>query len=291
MSASCTGDCSTNDYIAKCTDAEMPSCYQWRYVYSTRTVMTEFGCASSGFTVSVERTFDDEGTTSSLASEVQISYVTVTPSASTTRASSTFSGTAASQTADPTETNTTSKPAAKKKTNIGAIVGGVVGGLVVLGAIAFGIIFLLLRKRKQNQNNAAGGVTQPMMGGPGGPTGPAGVTEYKPQPGVTAYPSPGQQYADSSTAGYYGQEQKPQGFAQMGVPGQEVNSPYSPPMTPAPQYTGPAPVQPVPFGIAEAGGSPVQQQPGQQPQGSPQPSPGAPPANHQQQQHIYEAPA
>ncbi|KAF2116238.1 hypothetical protein BDV96DRAFT_46397 [Lophiotrema nucula] len=151
MSASCTGDCSTNDYIAKCTDSDQPYCYEWRYVYSTRTVMTEHGCAASAFTVSVERTFDDEGTTSSLASEVQISYVTVTPSAASTTsdASSTaVSGTAVSQTAGPTETTTTSEPP-KKKTNVGAIVGGVVGGLVVIGAIAFGIIFLILRKRNR----------------------------------------------------------------------------------------------------------------------------------------------
>ncbi|KAF2733457.1 hypothetical protein EJ04DRAFT_272775 [Polyplosphaeria fusca] len=288
LAASCTGDCSTNDFIAKCTDSSEPYCYEWRYVYSSQTVMTEHGCAASAFTISVLRTYSDGDTSfSDIPSEVPVSektvQVTVTAGESSTTTDPTDTADIQSQTASPTATTTTVETEPKKKTNIGAIVGGVVGGLVVLGALAFGIVFLILRKKKDKQNaaNANVGAHQPMVGG-----GPApGVTEYKPQPNVTtSYPSPSPQYPGSpqppTAAGYFGNETKP-GFQQMGVPGQEMN-PYSPPTSPAPQYSGPAPVQPVPFGIAEAGGMPVQQQPGQQPQGSPH----APPPSN-----IYEAPA
>lgn len=300
MSASCTGDCSTNDYIAKCTLSDQPYCYEWRYVYSSRTVMTEHGCAASAFTISVDRTFTDGSSSiSDVPSEAPVSEKTVQVTVTAPGgASASNSGGASvtnpqSQTASPTETTSTVEPEPKKKTNIGAIVGGVVGGLVVLGALAFGIIFLILRKRKSKQNaansNAAVGANQPMMG-------PApGVTEYKPQPGGYPSPAPGYPSPQPAAAGYYNNETKPQFHQQqMGVPGQEIN-PYSPPTSPAPQYTGPAPVQPVPFGIAEAGGIPVQQQPGQYPQGSPQmqQSPPMHPQGspHPPQQHIYEAPA
>ncbi|KAF2267546.1 hypothetical protein CC78DRAFT_530655 [Lojkania enalia] len=294
MSASCTGDCSTNELVAKCTNSAQPYCYEWRYVYSTRTVMTEHGCADSAFTVAVQRTYDDVSgvsTSTDIPSDNPVTdrvTITVTESASESASSSTSSSasnTAQSQTASPSETGESGGG-----TNVGAIAGGVVGGLAALAAIAFGIVFFILRKRKQKQiaDNAAHGATQPMMG-------PApGVAEYKPQPG--GFPSPGQPFSPQpAAADYYSQEAKP-GFQQMGVPGQEMN-PYSPPTSPTPQYSGPAPIQPVPFGVAEAGGSEVQPPPAQQPQGQ-QPGQypaGQPPQQQQQQQQqpghtIYEAP-
>ncbi|KAF2465482.1 uncharacterized protein BDR25DRAFT_396181 [Lindgomyces ingoldianus] len=288
MSASCTdAACSTNDYIAKCTDSDAPYCYQWRYVYSTRTVMTEFGCASSAFTVSVQRTSSGEATeVASSKSELQISYITVTPSSKPASSSVSNSGNAQSVTQS-ASASATSQPEKKSKTNIGAIVGGVVGGLVVIGAIAFGAIFLILRNRKKGKDDAANAaVTQPMMG-----QGPApGVTEYKPQPG--GFPSPGQQYPPAAAGGYFNHDQKPYN-PQMGVPGQEMH-PYSPPTSPAPQYSGPVPLQPqgpegvqgVPMGVAEAGGSPVNHSPPPQQPGQPGAPVQQPPPQHQ----IYEAP-
>lgn len=47
-------------------------------------------------------------------------------------------------------------PSPSPKTPIGAIVGGVVGGLAILIAAAFGIFFLLQRKRSNAQTHAAG---------------------------------------------------------------------------------------------------------------------------------------
>ncbi|KAF2798474.1 hypothetical protein K505DRAFT_371688 [Melanomma pulvis-pyrius CBS 109.77] len=297
MSASCTdAACSTNSYIAKCTNSDAPSCYEWRYVYSTRTVMTEHGCASSGWTISVQRTFSDGTTSSSLPSEAAVSSDSSSSEASSaTDASSTTDATTTSDsaanvqsaTASPSTSGGSAAPTTSKKSNVGPIVGGVVGGLAVLGALAFAVVFLILRNRKAKQNaaNAATGVSQPMMGGQG----PApGVTEYKPQPG--GYPSPGQQFPPTpgqqygspapggyppTAAGYYGQENKAW-QQQQGVPGQEVGQqPYSNPGSPAPQYSGPSATQPVPFGAVEAGGNPVPGHPQQQP---PQPHP------------VYEAP-
>ncbi|KAF2193855.1 hypothetical protein K469DRAFT_735024 [Zopfia rhizophila CBS 207.26] len=286
MAASCTdAACSNNDYIAKCTDSDAPYCYEWRYVYGTRTVMTEHGCAQSAFTVSVQRTYSGQTLDpASSKSELQISYVTITPTAKNTDATSSGNDNASPATQSATGTTEPEKTSTRKKskTNIGAIVGGAVGGLVVIGAIAFGVIFLILRSRKNKSSaaNAGNGANQPMM-----VQGPApGVTEYKPQP--DGFPSPGQQYP-LAAAGYYRPDQKP-GFQQMGVPGQEMggmNQPYSPPHSPAPQYSGPAPVGPqgVPMGVAEAGGVPIQHLPQQQQQQQQLQQP------HQHQ--VYEAPA
>jgi hypothetical protein len=149
----------------------------------------------------------------------------------------------------------------------------VVGGLVAIGAIIFGVIFALLRNKKKKQA-AAAAAAPPVMG-----QGPApGVAEYKPQPG--GFP-PQQGYAPPpQQGGYYQQDVKP-GFnsqPQMGVPGQEVggmsNAPYSPSMSPAPQYSAPHDHGPPP-GMAEVAGNPIQPAPQQQ---------------HPPQHHVYEAP-
>jgi hypothetical protein len=66
----------------------------------------------------------------------------------------------------------------KKKLPVGAIAGGVIGGLVVLGAIIFGVVFCLRKKRKNAH----------------------------PQAPSSQQPSPVQ---------YYGNEQKPVGVAQV----------------------------------------------------------------------------
>ncbi|OCK80369.1 hypothetical protein K432DRAFT_393088 [Lepidopterella palustris CBS 459.81] len=288
MAVSCTDSvCSSNAYIAKCTDIDSPFCYQWRYVYSTRTVMTEFGCAASAFTVSVQRTFNGESippaatTNTGIGAASSIAFPSSGPtilagSASSSASSSSSSSNGASV-ASQSQISTASSsaiPVSKSKTNVGAIVGGVIGGLIVIGAIIFGAIFLILRNKK---NNAA---AQPAAGGaPQQPMGPApGVAEYKPQP--QGYP-PQQQYPpQNAQGGYYQQDVKP-GFSQqphMGVPGQETGGmsqpPYSPPMSPAPQYSAPLHQGP-PAGVAEAGGTPISQphQPPMQP-------------NHQ----VYEAP-
>lgn len=251
--------------------------------------MTEFGCASLGFTRSVLRTFTDSGTASEIFTTDDV-VATLNPSlvSSKTDATTTASSSSTSQTSGSASASATSKP---KKSNIGAIVGGVVGGLVALGALAFGAIFLILRSRKNKTNNANAhnGANTPMIGGAQMGQGPApGVTEYKPQPG--GFPPQGEQYPPAA-GGYYQQDLKP-GFQQNGVPGQEMgmhNNPYSPPGSPAPQYPGPAMqnLGAVPAGVAEAGGTPVQNP---NAAATPPPHPQPHPQPHPNQQNIYEAP-
>ena len=268
--------------------------------------MTEYGCGTAEFTRSVSRLFSGQsipGGGSSL-SEPTISYVTVpaTPTDPTT--------TDPSRTETPTPITTIPAPPSKKKTNVGAIAGGAVGGAAVL-AIAAGAIFFLLRRRKNKVESGT-------VGAPPGHTsmigsGPApGVSEFKPAPQGFP-PSPNAQYVDAAGngTGYYPPQDAKPGFGQQNVPGQEVGGmthPYSPPTSPAPQYSnmGPPMVAGVPAGVAEAAGDEVQPQqqresyqsfnPGQTPPVNPaQPAQPGHPGHLSQpgqlgQQPIYEAP-
>lgn len=287
MAVSCTGNsCSNDDYIAKCTELAAPYCYQWRYVYST-TVMTEFGCAASAFTISVQRTYDGENSDAATSSQAVIpistAYVTLTPSTTATSSgdSSSSGGSAASQSQSGTSSPTVAA-VSKSKTNIGAIVGGVVGGLVVIGAIIFGAIFMILRNRKNKTNQVNTGAAQPPAMGPA-----PGVQEYKPQPPQQFPPQQPYGQQPQAAAGFYqpqqSQDVKP-GYGMQYKPNQEIGGiaqPYSPPMSPAPQYSAPMHQGP-PAGVAEAGGTPIQSplvQQQQQQQQHPHP-----------QQNVYEAP-
>jgi len=246
--------------------------------------MTEFGCAASAFTISVQRTFDGENSAAATSSPVVIpttTYVPFTPSttATSSRDSSSSSGSAASQSQSVTS-SPTATTVSKSKTNLGAIVGGVVGGLVVIGAIIFGAIFMILRNRKNKANQVNTGAAQPP------PMGPApGVQEYKPQPPQQFPPQQPYGQQPQAAAGFYqpqqSQDVKP-GYGMQYKPSQEIGGmaqPYSPPMSPAPQYSAPMHQGP-PAGVAEAGGTPIQ----------------SPPPVQQQQQHphpqqsVYEAP-
>ncbi|KAF2003709.1 hypothetical protein P154DRAFT_519929 [Amniculicola lignicola CBS 123094] len=253
LAASCTDSaCSTNSYITRCTDESQPYCYQWLYVYSTKTTMTEHGCAASAFTVTVQRLFTDGASGSSVSSlpsdiPVSYSYITVTAPNTPTTAQTSNNAQSAATTATSTSTNNESP---SKKTPIGAIVGGVVGGVAVLGAIIGAIVFFLMRNRKEKQiaANAASGVSQPMMGGPA-----PGVTEYKPQGVGFGQPA--------------WQEQKP-GFAPSPNMGQPEMMYYN-------QGAGAGVVQPL---VAEAGGTEIRQPTAAH--GWPQGKPG----------NVYEAP-
>lgn len=223
--------------------------------------MTGHGCATAEFTSSVSRLYSGQsipGGGSSI-SEPTISYVTVPPT--TTDPTTTDPST----TQTPTPITTVPAPRSKKKTNVGAIAGGVVGGVAILGLAAAGAIFLILRRRK---NKVASGTVGPppghasMIG-----SGPApGVAEFKPAPQGFP-PSPNAGYVDPSGngTGYYPPQDAKPGFGDQGVPGQEVGGmshPYSPPTSPAPQYSnmGPPMVAGVPAGVAEAAGDEVQPQ-------------------------------
>ena len=239
--------------------------------------MTEFGCAPSAFTISVQRTFDGENSAAATSSQAVIpistAYVTLTPStAATSSGSSSSSGGSAAGQSQSGTSSPTATPVSKSKTNVGAIVGGVVGGLVVIGAIIFGAIFMILRNRKNKTNQANVSAAQPPAMGPA-----PSVQEYKPQP-PQQFPLQqpyGQQ--PQAAAGFYQPQQSQDVKPGYGVQHQQLGTqPYSPPMSPAPQYSAPMHQRPPP-GVAEAGGTPIQNPQVQQQHPHPQ-------------QNVYEAP-
>jgi hypothetical protein len=121
-----------------------------------------------------------------------------TPSASSSLL--VISSSKASTTTSSSASTSTSPAPVKSSTNVGAIVGGVVGALAVIGATAFGVIFLLMRKRK-NKNN---------------PDAPTTATDgAAPTTGQPPYNAPD----GGAAAGYYGQPDN--------KPGMQQASPYS----------------------------------------------------------------
>jgi hypothetical protein len=96
-------------------------------------------------------------------------------------------------------------PEAKKSAPVGAIAGGVIGGIAVLGAVIFGVFFLLRRKRNKAKSQTVVHAQAP---------------QQQPQP-----------------AQYYGTEQKPVGVAQV----QQMPPPqlYYDPNANAPQFYDP----------------------------------------------------
>ncbi|PPQ70188.1 hypothetical protein CVT24_003904 [Panaeolus cyanescens] len=109
-------------------------------------------------------------------------------------------------------------PEPEKKTNVGAIVGGVVGGLAALGIIGGLIAFILLRNKKNKQQQANFGaygekppVASPYFPQPQSPMGPAmtgGTAVYNPNDPST-FPTPVTQPQ------YTGQNPSPYGSPQV----------------------------------------------------------------------------
>ncbi|CAI6319898.1 unnamed protein product [Periconia digitata] len=164
MSASCSdAKCLSNVSIKKCTATEAPECFVWNYAYSTArtTTMTEWGCAAKQGTVIVERTWSG--------------FSTPTKSSSSTRSSS--SSTSSSTAPSPTTLEQTQAPS--KPNNTAAIVGGTIGGLVVVGAVASFIIWLLIRdrrlKREAGHQSWVSGTTAANNN-----NNPDAITEYNP---------------------------------------------------------------------------------------------------------------
>ncbi|KAF2271608.1 uncharacterized protein EI97DRAFT_462658 [Westerdykella ornata] len=286
--ASCTGACLSDDMIAKCTKSSAAFCYEWRYVYAS-TVMTEHGCASTSWTISAWRTHSNQASrdisdapnavTDPTGDSSSVQRLTGLPTISRSSPTTSSAPTSSSST---TSTSTSTPSDTGSKTNVGAIAGGVVGGVVVLAALAFGLVFLVMRNRKKS----AASTSTPAAGTPGAPgfAGPApGVAEYKPQPGGPAGPSPyGSPLPGYAAApvppsgGYYGPASEEGKWAHMGNAG--AGAP-PPPGSPAP-----------PEGIVEAGGNAVQM-----PQGGYVPPPGSPGPQQVGMQrppqgNVYEAP-
>jgi hypothetical protein len=181
----------------------------------------------------------------------------------------------------------------KKKSNAGAIAGGVVGGLAALGAIAFGIIFFMLRKKKSkdvNEKNAAataastfpngaGAPGNPHNGAPGVPAGvmPMAAPVYdptQPRPNQPAYFPPGQFPPNDPRYSYYNP-----GKDGISVASYPVGGPPPPDATYAAKF---GPVEPLPQSPAAPPYSSPQQMRNVP---SPVSTPPPPPSN------VYEVPA
>jgi hypothetical protein len=243
------------------TDSATPYCYNWLYSYGPGVTMTEFGCATTPFTELVWRTYSGESLPNDIASsslpEVPITVTITVPDSSSDTTVSTATG-SSSTVSQPFQVSSPGGNATpkKKSTPVGAIVGGVVGGLAVIALAVFGIVFLLLKKRKNKSNTdqSASGIAAT------GPTDfkpphdpnmqqmqqPYGAPTYGQQP---AYPPSDPNYMQSggvAAAGYYNQDQKhnsyqppsnPTASEVGGSPVPSHNNPYSPPHSPAPQYS------------------------------------------------------
>lgn len=207
----------------------------------------------------------------------------------------------------------TPKPS-KSSTPVGAIVGGVVGGLAAIGAIVGLIVFLLLRRRKpQNQPTANGGVTT-VGGAPSQGPGPnmaqpqtqsvyGAPNDYQPQQegqGLSAsyYAAGKQDYSPNAPQGAFG------GGAAAKIHGgpQVQHQEAQPPLSPAPPYSQPAvpaggvsPVGSLPPNIQELNAANMRpqyppQQGTQQPMGGVAAIGGPPPGMQYHGQQVQELP-
>ncbi len=187
---------------------------------------TEYGCYIEATTATVLLTYSGQ------IGSPSFSFQEITRPSSSATESSTPSAT------DPPNEDGGGTP-------VGGIVGGVVGGLAVLGALAFGIVFLVLRSRRKARANAAAADPAAAAMMPPQPS----PNDYK-QPGMMVQQDPNPYFPDPRQSGYmgaYGGD--PNNLQpQQQYPGQPIaqGMPYSPSTSPAPQYspgqTHPAPV-------------------------------------------------
>jgi hypothetical protein len=183
------------------TASTAPFCfgYTWADISAT-----SWGCAASAISSKGPMSLNFVGATST---KTWSAYY-YTPSASGASSNDLLSAASSLKSASGVGQSASSSPspssAHKSSTNVGAIVGGVVGGLAVLGAIAFGVVFLCLRKRKSKKNAEAPGI-QNAGGYPQNPNqGPMGQQGY----GVPA----------GAAAGYYGQQENKPGISELPSP-------------------------------------------------------------------------
>ncbi|PSN65290.1 hypothetical protein BS50DRAFT_678073 [Corynespora cassiicola Philippines] len=131
LSVSCTdAACQMDNLILKCNNTGAPECNEYHYIHSTRTIMTQHGCAESAFTLLVLRSYEEinEGTTITV-------YVENSKDVSST------------------------VTVVSSNRNVAAIAGGSVGGVAVVAATIVGVL-VMLRKHtsgKSTQNNKKSG--------------------------------------------------------------------------------------------------------------------------------------
>jgi hypothetical protein len=116
------------------------------------------------------------------------------------------------------------------KSNTGAIVGGVIGGLAVIGAFVLGIVYLLMRRKRTNDANAAGyygGEPKPGVSSQGGYAQPVNkdrVSYYGNQNPTSPVPpyGPPMEMQDTSPGGQHIYEAPGLVMQQQPVPQQPV---------------------------------------------------------------------
>ncbi|KAH7030190.1 hypothetical protein B0J12DRAFT_321001 [Macrophomina phaseolina] len=256
--ASCTApSCLLNEAVAKCTEATAPYCVDWKYDYIT-TTMSVYGCDVSAFTGTVEITYSGQDLydiSSYLTSIPEFSFPTVFVT-QTQVISAGLSGSTSTSSSSSSSNND-----GGSKTPIAAIVGGVVGGLAALAIVGAVLIFCLFKKRREKRNAAAAAAFTPahqqQQQQPPPPPPPMGYGAPGPVPGYK--PSPMQQQQPGNTASYYapppqhGAGDIKHEYVQQNVASvPSTPGPYSPPLSPSPQYT------PSPVGVG--GGAPQQHQ-------------------------------
>ena len=139
MGASCANDaCSSNAAIAKCTASTATECYRYLFVYDT-TTMTQHGCTSSGFTLTVPRSYGP--TTTSTPSAVILTVTVSASPASTSGESSEGAG-------------------AEKKQTLGPIVGGTIGACTIISIVALTAFLIHRRRIKAHSSPTVPPVTQ-----------------------------------------------------------------------------------------------------------------------------------
>ncbi|KAH7129912.1 hypothetical protein B0J13DRAFT_627054 [Dactylonectria estremocensis] len=147
----CNDVCTSNIYNLLCTETSAPYCRT--YVYPSD--ISDYRCGSTSETrvSSVSWTYEGQVnpgfTTTVIYNELETSSSESIDSISSSPPD-VVSATETISTSQPAEPS----PSSDSKTPVGAIVGGVVGGLAVVGFVIVASLYLLRRKRGQNENEA-----------------------------------------------------------------------------------------------------------------------------------------
>lgn len=161
----CDDVCQSNEFNLLCTDSDTPYCRTYAFPSGVR----DYRCASTPVTAvqSADFTYDgqdDPGFVTSVLDDT----VTTAISSDTETSTEPVSTTTTTDPPGPTTTVPAPDPP-KKKTPIGAIVGGAVGGVAVIAIIVIAAIYFFRKKKKPTEPpvNQTPVVQAPVQGNPG----------------------------------------------------------------------------------------------------------------------------
>ncbi|KAH7130888.1 hypothetical protein EDB81DRAFT_905521, partial [Dactylonectria macrodidyma] len=141
--ALCSDVCQSNTFNLLCTESDAPYCRT--YIYPSG--VWDYRCASTSLAnpQSVDFTYEGQIAPDFTTTTFVLGGSSPIPGGTTLSTDSTSSSELPTSTTIPPEA--TDPPNSKKKTPIGAIIGGVIGGVAVIAFILFGILFFLRRKK------------------------------------------------------------------------------------------------------------------------------------------------